>query len=250
MEFEASLRTLFTGLKRFLRFMGMETDTQAPESRQEGMAGEGDIKASATAEASNTDQVDPETAANAAEAAGHDNAGTEATQNGRPTDDLPSPGIEGVADEDISLVRELEAQLQESRDKHLRLLAEFDNFKRRSAKERNELRKTAAEDLIVDLLGVLDDFNRAKTALEAHPERSTEAEGFLLIAGKLRHVLEQRELKAMNSKGQPFDPEQHEAITEVPAPSEELKGRVVDVVEEGYLLGDKFIRYAKVVVGK
>ena len=232
--------------------MGMETETQAPESRQEGMTGEGENNPSATfAKATSAEATSDTTGGQPMDTAA-DPAAVESglADEGRAASDLPSPGMEGVADEDISLVRELEEQLQESRDKHLRLLAEFDNFKRRSAKERNELRKTAAEDLIVDLLGVLDDFNRAKAALEAHPERSTEAEGFLLIAGKLRHVLDQRELKAMNSKGQPFDPEQHEAITEIPAPTDELKGCVVDVVEEGYILGDKIIRYAKVVVGK
>ncbi|MBI1192492.1 MAG: nucleotide exchange factor GrpE [Bacteroidetes bacterium] len=244
-------------MKRFLRFMGMETETQAPESRQEGMTGEGENNSSATSaetisdSAANQPKQPMDSAVEEpADPAGQEHAETGTNQNGGTAHDLPSPGTEGVMDEETTLVHELEAQLQESRDKHLRLLAEFDNFKRRSAKERNELRKTAAEDLIVDLLGVLDDFNRAKSALEAHPERSKEAEGFLLIAGKLRHVLDQRELKAMNSKGQPFDPEQHEAITEVPAPSEELKGCVVDVVEEGYILGDKIIRYAKVVVGK
>ncbi len=165
--------------------------------------------------------------------------------------DLPVPADEGPVDEEMSLIRELEEQLQEARDKHLRLLAEFDNFKRRNAKERIELRKTAAEDLIVELLGVMDDFQRAKSALDANPGAVTkETEGFLLIAGKLRHVLDQRDLKAMKAKGMDFDPEQHEAITEVPAPDPSLKGKVVDVIEEGYLLGEKIIRYAKVVVGK
>ena len=164
--------------------------------------------------------------------------------------ELPVPTPEGVLEEELTLVAELEQQLQESRDKHLRLLAEFDNFKRRNAKERLELRKTAAEDIIVDLLGVLDDFNRAKTAMESKPEALKESEGFLLIAGKLRHILDQRELKAMSSLGTEFDPERHEAITEIPAPTDDLKGKVVDVVEEGYILGEKIIRYAKVVVGK
>jgi len=230
--------------------MGMETETQAPESRQEGMTGEGENNDSATAAGTNSDTAENQPMDSAADTADSGNARADFGEQGRTASDLPSPGMEEESDDEVSLVHELEGQLQESRDKHLRLLAEFDNFKRRSAKERNELRKTAAEDLIVDLLGVLDDFNRAKAALEAHPERSTEGDGFLLIAGKLRHVLDQRELKAMNSKGQPFDPEQHEAITEVPAPSDDLKGCVVDVVEEGYILGDKIIRYAKVVVGK
>jgi molecular chaperone GrpE len=175
----------------------------------------------------------------------------DAGQGAPQADEHPVPGADGVVEgEDFSLVHELEHQLQESRDKYLRLLAEFDNYKRRSAKERIEMRKTAAEDLITDLLDVLDDFQRAKTALDSRPEAAKEAEGFLLIAGKLKHILEQRELKAMVSLGTPFDPERHEAITEIPAPDESGRGKVLDVVEEGYLLGDKIIRYAKVVVGK
>lgn len=194
------------------------------------------------------DMLSPESdAAHSAEQTG--NSASENTTVEGGMEDLLDSG-EHAADESSSLLRELEQELQESRDKHLRLLAEFDNFKRRNAKERLELRKTAAEDLIVDLLGVLDDFQRAKSALENNPEASKAAEGFLLISGKLRHILDQRELKPMEAKGADFDPERHEAITEIPAPSDEMKGKVVDVIEEGYLLGDKIIRYAKVVVGK
>jgi molecular chaperone GrpE len=174
----------------------------------------------------------------------------DAAQGKVPADEHPVPAEGGVEGEDFSLVHELEQQLQESRDKYLRLLAEFDNYKRRSAKERIEMRKTAAEDLITDLLDVLDDFQRAKSALDGRPEAAKEAEGFLLIAGKFKHILDQRELKAMVSLGTPFDPERHEAITEIPAPDETGRGMVLDVVEEGYLLGEKIIRYAKVVVGK
>ncbi len=208
--------------------MGMDAELQTPDSTHNtaGEAGLDNTKQSGATAAAESDQTDYS------------------------VEEFPVAEIEGVPEEEISLVHELEQQLQESRDKHLRLLAEFDNYKRRNAKERIELRKTAAEDLIVDLLGVLDDFHRAKTVLEANPGAMKESEGFLLIAGKLRHVLEQRELKAMESLGTDFDPERHEAITDIPAPTEAQKGKVLDVVEEGYMLGEKIIRYAKVVVGK
>jgi molecular chaperone GrpE len=132
----------------------------------------------------------------------------------------------------------------------LRLLAEFENFRRRTAKESIQVRQTAARDLIADLLPVLDDFDRAASILAENPEQGVDTDGFHLIAEKFRGILKRRELTPMACKGQAFDPEEHEAITEVPAPDPELKGKVIDVIEEGYRLGDTIIRHAKVVVGK
>lgn len=145
-------------------------------------------------------------------------------------------------------MEELELENTSLRDKQLRLLAEFENFKKRSARERIELRKTAAEDVMVDLLAVLDDFERASSSLGE--EKMMDAEGFHLIANKFRGILEQKGLQAMGAKGEDFDPDRHEAITEIPAPDKKQKGKVVEVIEEGYLLGEKIIRYARVVVGK
>ncbi len=171
-------------------------------------------------------------------------------------EDLPVRSASGededadpVKDHDL-VVEELKDEVQEARDKHLRLLAEFENFRRRSAKEAVTLRQTAARDLISDLLPVLDDFDRALKAMDGNTEHEVDSEGFRLIAEKFRGILERRSLQPMDCLGQPFDPEQHEAITEIPAPDKAQKGTVLDVIEEGYRLGETIIRHAKVVVGK
>lgn len=142
----------------------------------------------------------------------------------------------------------LTAELEESKDKYLRLFAEFDNFKKRSVKERFELMKSAAQETLSSLLPVLDDFDRAKKSSENGTE--VFSEGMQLLYNKLFSTLEQKGLKPMDSTGNDFDSELHEAITEIPAPTPELKGKVVDTVEKGYLLNEKIIRHAKVVVGK
>jgi len=147
-------------------------------------------------------------------------------------------------------IEELNAQLSEQKDKFLRLYAEFDNFKKRTIREKLDFMNTASRDTMSALLPVLDDFDRAKK--NAEDESSTEpfSEGVMLVYNKLNNVLQQKGLKAMESNGEAFDPEVHEAITEIPAPTEDMKGKVIDTVEKGYLLKDKIIRHAKVVVGK
>ena len=147
-------------------------------------------------------------------------------------------------------LEEAQAESAELKDKYLRLLAEFENFKKRTFKEKLETMKTAAQDTMSAILPVLDDFDRAKKI--AADESTTEqfSEGVQLVYNKLHSVMSQRGLTAMESDGEAFDPELHEAITEIPAPTEELKGKVVDTIEKGYLLKDKIIRHAKVVVGK
>jgi len=137
----------------------------------------------------------------------------------------------------------------EAKDKYLRLYSEFENFRRRTAKERIDLISTANKDLIVDLLPVLDDFERALKTLEGDEHQSAR-EGMELIATKFRKTLDQKGLKEVEvEQGSDFDEEFHEAITQIPAPTEDLAGKVVDVVEKGYLLGEKVIRFAKVVTG-
>jgi len=147
-------------------------------------------------------------------------------------------------------LEEKNQELGELKDKYLRLQAEFDNFRKRTMKEKLEFMVTAGRDTISVLLPVLDDFDRAKK--NAEDENSTEpfSEGVMLVYDKLYKNLEQKGLKAMESTGEEFDPELHEAITEIPAPNEEMKGKVMDTVEKGYFLKDKIIRHAKVVVGK
>lgn len=140
-------------------------------------------------------------------------------------------------------------ELALANDKFLRLYAEFDNYKRRTSKERIDLLQTAGKDVIVSLLPVLDDFERASRAIENAKDVAAVKEGVNLVYGKLKNLLAQKGLKEMVSKGQPFDADIHEAVTNIPAPNEAMKGKVVDVLEEGYLLNDKVIRFAKVVVG-
>lgn len=144
----------------------------------------------------------------------------------------------------------LKAQKSELNDKYLRLLAEFQNYRRRMAKERVELMQTAGKDVIKVLLPVLDDFDRAKKAAEAEDNTEPFSEGVMLVYNKLKNVLSQKGLKEMETTGKTFDVNIHHALTEIPAPTEELKGKIIDTIEKGYKLNDKIIRYARVVVGK
>ncbi|MDB5278861.1 nucleotide exchange factor GrpE [Ferruginibacter paludis] len=144
----------------------------------------------------------------------------------------------------------LQSELEEQKDKYIRLFAEFDNYKRRSAKERIELIQTAGREVITSLLDVLDDSERAEKQLQTSTDLEQIRKGIELVFGKLRSTLQAKGLKAMDSINTEFDVEKHEAITEIPAPSENLKDKVVDEVQKGYYLNDKIIRFAKVVVGK
>lgn len=147
-------------------------------------------------------------------------------------------------------LEEKEQELAELRDKYLRIHAEFDNFRKRTVKEKIEFMKTASQDTISELLPVLDDFDRAhKAALDSEkPEEFPE--GVQLVFNKLKNALKGKGLEVMESTGEPFDPEFHEAITKIPASSEDQKGCVVDTIEKGYTLKGKIIRYAKVVVAE
>ncbi len=142
----------------------------------------------------------------------------------------------------------LKQELGELKDKYVRIFAEFDNYKKRTAKEKIELTKTAGKDVILTLLPIIDDFERAFKA--SGDEDSAKEEGFGLIYQKLLNSLQQRGLKKMEAIGEVFDTEYHEALTEIPAPSDDQKGKIIDVIENGYYMNDKIIRYAKVVVGK
>lgn len=148
-----------------------------------------------------------------------------------------------------SEAEKLKAELEEAKDKYVRKVAEFDNLRRRSAKERVELIQTAGKEVITDLLDVLDDCERAQKQLDASEDKQVK-EGVSLVFNKLRNLLQSKGLKVMESIGQDFNPDLHDAITEIPAPTAELKGKVVDEVVKGYYLNDKIIRHAKVVVGK
>ncbi|NCD69974.1 nucleotide exchange factor GrpE [Mucilaginibacter agri] len=149
----------------------------------------------------------------------------------------------------LSPEEKLKADLVSANDKYLRLYAEFDNFRRRTNKERAEERQTAGKDTIAALLPVLDDFERAIKAMETATDVIPVKEGVALIQNKLKSILTSKGLKEMDTKGTPFDADIHEAITSIPAPTDDLKGKVVDELEKGYLLNDKVVRFAKVVVG-
>jgi molecular chaperone GrpE len=148
-----------------------------------------------------------------------------------------------------SPLEKLNAELSESKDKYVRLYAEFDNFRRRTAKEKLDLIQTAGEGVIKDLIPVLDDLERALNTMTQSEQAAPFKDGIELIRQKFLNTLTSKGLKTMDAKGKPFDSDWHEAITQIPAPEEALKGCVVDEVEKGYLLGEKVIRYAKVVIG-
>ncbi|PQJ73720.1 MULTISPECIES: nucleotide exchange factor GrpE [Polaribacter] len=144
-----------------------------------------------------------------------------------------------------------EELIQTEKDKFLRLFAEFENYKKRTSRERIELFKTAGQELMTSLLPIIDDFERALTHIEEDKEAEELRKGVLLIYQKFYNTLELKGLSKVETKaGDTFDAEIHEAITQIPAPSEDLKGKVIDCVEKGYKLGDKIIRYPKVVIGQ
>ncbi len=152
--------------------------------------------------------------------------------------------------EEASEVEKLQEEAAEWKDKYLRLVAEFDNFRKRNARERLDLMQTAGKDVIVSLLDVLDDCDRAQKQVETSQDANAIKEGVLLVFNKLRNVLQAKGLKQMTSVGQEFNADLHEAITEIPAPTKDAAGKVIDQVQPGYYLNDKIIRFAKVVVGK
>lgn len=155
---------------------------------------------------------------------------------------------EAAIDSQISEVQKLQAEIAEQKDKFIRLYSEFENFRRRTAKEKLEMIQSANEQLIKTLLPVADDFERAERAFKAKDDK--DLEGFFLIYNKFKKTLDQAGVKVMELKaGSEFDADLHEAITQIPVADESLKGKIVDVVENGYLLNDKVIRHAKVVVG-
>ncbi|UYZ65168.1 nucleotide exchange factor GrpE [Hymenobacter weizhouensis] len=143
-----------------------------------------------------------------------------------------------------------ETELADLKDKYLRLAAEFENYKRRTTKERADLFKTANQELMVALLPVLDDFDRARHHTRDTADANAVRESIDIIYSKLQKTLSQKGLAPMETRGGAFDPDLHEAITQIPAPTDELKGKVVDEVEKGYYLGDRVIRHAKVVLGQ
>ena len=153
-------------------------------------------------------------------------------------------------DKDEVLLHELTEKLAEITDKHLRLQAEFDNFRKRTMKEKADLIKSGGESVLINILPVVDDFERAMISLKDVPDDDAGKQGTKLIYNKFSEFLKQNNIKEIDALNQDFDVDLHEAITKIPAPDEKLKGKVVDVVQKGYTLNDKVIRFAKVVIGE
>ncbi|MDC8000662.1 nucleotide exchange factor GrpE [Aequorivita todarodis] len=156
-----------------------------------------------------------------------------------------------IAEENVTnVLSELQNEFEREKDRYLRLFAEFENYKKRTSRERVEMFKTAGEDIMVSLLPILDDFERALKEIEKM-EDDHHFKGVEIINNKLRETLKTKGLQLMDVKpGDTFDADSHEAITQIPAPEAKLKGKIIDVVEKGYTLGDKIIRYPKVVIGQ
>nr|WP_321237100.1 nucleotide exchange factor GrpE [uncultured Psychroserpens sp.] len=153
--------------------------------------------------------------------------------------------------EELTVEEQLNEDLAKEKDKFMRLFAEFENYKKRTTKERIDLFKTASEDLMIAMLPVLDDFERALLHIEDDKEAEELRKGVLLIYNKLLSTLEKKGLAKIEiNKGDTFNADDHEAITQIPAPTDDLKGKIIDVIEKGYKLGDKVIRFPKVVIGQ
>ena len=168
------------------------------------------------------------------------------SENNESAENVSDPTPVNTSDE--SSVEKIQTELAEQKEKFIRLYSELENFRRRTAKEKLDLIQSANEQLIKTLLPVIDDFDRAEKSFRDKNDK--ELEGFFLIHSKFKKVLDQAGVKMMDIKaGSEFNPDLHEAITQIPAPDAILKGKIVDVIEPGYLLTDKVIRFAKVVVG-
>lgn len=179
---------------------------------------------------------------------GYDQPGDISTEDQTSVNEVDHPETEntgGEEDQVVNLKKELEGQ----KDKYLRLVAEFDNFKRRNAKERMELIQTAGKDVITSMLDVLDDCDRAEKQMNADDPEQIKT-GVQLVFNKLRTTLQSQGLKPMESIGTDFDVHKHEAIAEIPVDDKNKKGKVIDEIVKGYYLNDKLIRFAKVIVGK
>ncbi len=154
-----------------------------------------------------------------------------------------------ASQEQTDRIAALEAEVSAAKDKYLRLGADFENYKKRVTKERIEMIRTAGADVLVSVLPVIDDLERALKSMNEAADVNAVKEGVKLIYNKIKNITEARELKPMESVGKEFDSDLHDAIANIPAPSEEMKGKVVEEIEKGYYLGDKVIRHAKVIVG-
>jgi molecular chaperone GrpE len=179
-----------------------------------------------------------------------DSAQTENEQDAKQHDGTSEENTETEAEIIETIENSVEKELADLHDKHIRLHAEFDNFRRRTLKEKADLIKSGGEKALVELLPVIDDFERAMQAVETSEDIAAIKDGLKLIYTKFQSYLKQNGVSEIDAKEQDFDTDKHEAITKIPAPSEGLKGKVIDVIQKGYQLHDKVIRFAKVVIGE
>ena len=189
---------------------------------------------------------------------------TEAKKNTKTTQQKNKQGEKKAENNDVKTEKKAEKEekvekkyektdaekLEELNDRYLRLAAEYDNYRKRTLKERMELTKTAGEDILVNILPVMDDFERALNSIDQSKDLHAVKEGIHLIYNKFTEFLKQRGVKEIEAKEKEFDTDLHEAITKIPAPKDDLKGKVVDVIEKGYYLNEKVIRFSKVVIGE
>ena len=196
-----------------------------------------------------TQEMDDTAAANEAhEGTSHENKDTGNSENGDVTE---KDGNDAAETNDSSdALAELQQNYDTLNDKFLRLYSEFENYRRRTAKEKLDAMRNGGSEIVKELLPVLDDFDRAVASNENIDDTETLKQGFTLIHSKLKRILDTNGLKEMESMEKPFDTEFHDAITNIPAPTEDLKGKVVDVAEKGYFYNDMILRHAKVIVGK
>ena len=166
------------------------------------------------------------------------------------TDEVTAEETKAAEGSEKKKEEDYEAQVKELQDKYMRLMAEFDNFRKRTLKERMELIKTAGEDILLNIIPVVDDFERGLQVMEKSTDVESVKQGVVLIYNKFKEFLNQRGVKEIEAAQQEFNVDLHEAITKIPAPEENLKGKVVDVIQKGYILNEKVIRFAKVVVGE
>jgi len=191
----------------------------------------------------NTENAQEETSVN-------DEIKQEAEEKKKESAEKPGKKKKIKKDKKEQIIEELAEKLAEISDKHIRLQAEFDNFRRRTIKEKSDLIKSGGESVLVSILPVIDDFERALESLKDVPEDDAGKQGTLLIYTKFNEFLKQNNVKEIDALHQDFDVDHHEALTKIPTPEEKLKGKVVDVIQKGYQLNDKVIRFAKVVVGE
>lgn len=180
----------------------------------------------------------------------HEEENREQINEQETTQNQPEENAAETQEGQLSETAQLQQQLEEQKDKYIRLMAEFENYKRRTSKERIELIQTAGKDIVVSLLDVLDDCDRAEKQMQSEANADVVKEGAFLVFNKFKNIMQSKGVKALESVDKDFDVEHHEAIAEIPAPAPEKSGKIIDEVQKGYLLNDKLIRHAKVVVGK